>query len=1092
MRNQSRSRISLATLVLAGLTAACSSNGGSGSDFSGFELTRVSLPPNAVWEVNREIAFTFSEPVDFSSVSLNTINIQTSPGGAPATGSFRFDTVDLDGDGTEETIDQRTIVFQPNCPVEEDLSDSGLQTGGVDYTLTVVGRSGGASNTIRSQGGASLETTQIREFSTPASIDDAFLDSAIGPPDPVIRDQGSDDQDATYLEIGGDPDNRVYFEIDPAQNHVLSDPTFEAPLNLFSDESTHVALVIEFNQAVDAKASNINSDNLRLEYRDGSGNWHPLETKVTLVANCTETGARVRLEPVGILPPDSEIRGVVLPGFVDITGDATPVPNETFAVAPTMPVVFTTLIPPDDKSDEIVEPFDFGGTGEESFEDVEAIFLESKALWGGGELNAAFSFEGAGGPGGDFDWTVKTGERLTFDTTAQAISGGPPGGPIIVQRTVNGIVDVRNFTIEPGGQIRVQGPNPLRINASGDVIIRGRLDISGFDGPDVTELNSGNVVERGGAGVGGGGDGGDSNIVINNSSPRGGRGDGPFGRIGEGGQGGETAFAAFSAGKDARRPGGGGGGRFALDQTDRNITLRAEKGTDGTATSRGAEGGLPDGGQPGVGPFGLDITDDFFGSKPVVDASVPPVLLAVTRGELPSLWAGYGGGGGGNACPSNTFPTPNWTPGSDEKGGPGGGGGGGLHIRALGRIVFGSSGDILANGGRGGLGENTFQQDHVGGTGGSGSGGHVILETASVIDFTDASFGNPARDYVSAVGGPRTEGPPTSGGDVSFGGPGGPGVIQLHVPDPTKAPAASELLSDIVVPLEASQAEVPLEFVNSPIGIQLIPSFGAQSRARSEWIPIGGAAELPGGGQQSLEFLFEGVDLTLGDTEGKVLTSGGTVVEQPALLDDLVEGSAAVAIDSDELTLEIGGTTLDQLVSGTIGTLSSDIYLRTPALLRDYILRLYVAEDTSTAQDFNVADAAYDEASFVLRVTVENTAAGTLQDFFDANAGAGTIRFSLIPRFFRVVTGGVEGALPDTAFVRILFQGAADDGNGNPDETTPLVDWTADVSQFSAQAPGALQFLRFEVEFDLDAQGTGVSSDTQPVSLDFLKVPFLF
>ena len=51
---------------------------------------------------------------------------------------------------------------------------------------------------------------------------------------------------------------------------------------------------------------------------------------------------------------------------------------------------------------------------------------------------------------------------------------------------------------------------------------------------------------------------------------------------------------------------------------------------------------------------------------------------------------------------------------------------------------------------------------------------------------------------------------------------------------------------------------------------------------------------------------------------------------------------------------------------------------------------------------------------------------------------------------------------------------------------------TADVSQLSAQAPGALQFLRFEVEFDLDALDAGVSGDTEPISLDFLKVPFLF
>src|SRR5262249_23945966 len=145
----------------------------------------------------------------------------------------------------------------------------------------------------------------------------AFQDTQAGPPLPVVRNQGSGDVDASYIEIGGDPQQRVYFEHDPSHDLVLSVPGFEAPLNLYSDVASAVAVVIEFNQPVNPSASNLASNRLRLEFLDGTNVWQPIETRVTLVANCTEVGSRVRLEPVGVLPEASQLRAVVLPGFQD-------------------------------------------------------------------------------------------------------------------------------------------------------------------------------------------------------------------------------------------------------------------------------------------------------------------------------------------------------------------------------------------------------------------------------------------------------------------------------------------------------------------------------------------------------------------------------------------------------------------------------------------------------------------------------------------------------------------------------------------------------------------------------------------------------
>ncbi|NOT30205.1 MAG: hypothetical protein HOP15_07140 [Planctomycetes bacterium] len=1083
----------------AGLTQRHStSNGAPLEKGAEFELLSISVPEGAVWQINREIVFLFSEAVDFSSVGLNTISIQSS-GGMPATGSFFL-------------RHPFTLVFQPTCPTRDDFSDAGLQPGGVSYMIRVVGRDSGATNTVRSLDGDFLEHTHVRHFSTPASSQPAivFFDRVPGPPRPVLRHQvirHSTDDDATHLEVGGDPNRRVYFELDADLEPVLSVPGFRAPLNLYGEPSSAVAVVIAFNQPVNPSTSNISENRLRLEFLDCTGTWRALDTRVTLAANCTEIGARVRLEPIGVLPSASELRAVVQPGFQDLVGQANLVSIDEFARVPTTTVEFTSLAPADVLSDELREDFDFGGDGPASLQDTGALFDSPQAEWGNGVLSAAFSFEGTGGPNGDFDWVVRTGQFFIFDTVATPIVGGPGGIPTTTQMAVNGVVDVRHLTIEAGGEIRVQGPNPMRIHATGDVRIEGKLNLSGFNAKDVATLNTGNQVELGAAGVAGGGRGGNANEVITNSTPRGGRGRGPFGQPNAGGQGGETGYAPANLGKNARRPGGGGGGRFARDiasgSTPAGFSLVATAGTNGHPSGRGAESGVSPsrGGDPGPGAF-LDAApnNDFFGVRPVVSGGQ---LVDLIRGELAGLWAGYGGGGGGNADPANTFPTPSWNFASDEKGGPGGGGGGGLRVKALGRIIFGPSGEIKANGGFGGTGENTNFLDHVGGTGGGGSGGHVILESATLIDFTDggSNTGGPLRDWIQACGPPVKTGPlqyvdPKSHG-YSNGGAGGGGVVQLHVPDSLSPPGTNPATSDIVVPLLAAASPNPLDSVMSPPGFAMIPTFGARSQARSRWISIGEADQQTSCVPALVSFLFGGLETAPGPDEGKILTSGSAVTELAPLLDENLEGSSTIKILPDEVTLALRGAALDPFRTGSSSGISNDIYLRTPALLHDFVLRIDLVEDPLITQGFRVASAVYDEGRISLgdeelRVTVTEGGVGTLQDFFDAIVRLGTVRCRLIPSFVRVVTGGVENRLPSTSFVRLRFQAAEDDGLGNPDEANPLVDWTGDITSFNALPPGALQFFRFEVEFDLDAQGMGLSAGTEPVTLDFLRVPFVF
>ncbi len=1114
-----------AALLGAVSLAACSGGSGGGGGISGFQLTSMSVQSGAVWQINREIEFQFSDPIDFSTVNLNTISIRTSSGD-PASGTFSVKMLDLDGDGREETPDPATIVFQPTCPTKSDLSDAGLKIGGVVYDIVVAGLSSGALNTVRTRSGQALRTTQRRSFLTPNSTNPgvAFLDSVNGPPAPVVRNVGSTEQSATYLEIGGDTSNRVYFEFDPVTQTVSTEiPGFLVPVNLYSDVDTQVAILLEFNQPVSPSAGNISSQRLRLEFRDGTGQWKPLNTRVELVANCTTTGgATVRLNPVGILPEASQFRAVVLPGFQDLSGETNLLALDKFAVAPTETVGFSSLTPTDQQGDELLEEFVIGGTSIDSFQDNLVLFDTSPADWGDGTLTAGFTFDGTGGPGGDFDVVIGPLETLLFDTNSSQVIGGPGGVPTTVVTAVGGVLDCRDLIIADTGLLRVTGPNPMVINAARNVIIRGTLDVSGFSSKDVATLNTGNQAEIGGNGAAGGGKGGNASSVLNNSTPRGDRGFGAFGTPNGGGQGGESGYAPGSMGKNSRRPGGGGGGgfgpvQFRVDPANPGMNLEVyegQNGFDGHPNSRGAETNQSPakGGLLGPSPFAdADPTNDFFGVRPYVTQTTMGPVTTFVQGELPRTWAGSGGGGGGNAVPSDTFPQANWNFGSDEKGGGGAGGAGVLDIRALGTITLGANGQIVAEGGIGAAGENTNLLDHVGGSGGGGSGGQVILQTASTIDFTDGSvnvnmnwpLGDTGFSFISTRGGPG--GPGSTSAFWSRGGRGAPGILQMHVPDPITKPGTPPGTGigftggDIYVPLIAAVEADPLNRMTEPPGFTMVPTFGARSKARSKWISIGGADQDPSGVLNPVQFLFGGVDTTPGTTQGTILATGGVVNELPPILGgtaaDLVNAGGDATTQASGAILDIAnaGGTLDALIQDT-SMPSKDVYLRTPDLLKNFLLRLTSSTSATLFQDYNVVDATFLDdavaANVVLSVQVE-VANGTLNDFL-SGLGGGTAFFTLIPRFFRVVTDGIPDSLPTNSQVKIQFEATGADPFGNPDTTNILVPLTGDIAQFNALAPGSLRFFRFQVEFDLDAGGAGLMVTTKPVGLDFLRMPFRF
>ena len=1051
--------------LLALVLAACSRGSGSGS--SGLVVRSISVPDFGLWESNRPIEFAFNQRIDFASVSGQSIRIRTSAG-VPAAGVFAAKTTDANGDGVPETTDERVVVFYPRCHQVDDQSDAGF-TPGARYLVTLAGADSGQdpASLLRSKSGDALARTVVLAFETkPAG---SLHDEKRGAPRPLLRVAGASAGPGCHLELGDDPSQRVFFEAGPVFGRTPSG--FAAPLNLFGDPATHVAFVVVFDQAIRAAPANL--ARLRLEYNatfDVAG-WSPLEMRVELLSNCHPDDVAVRLVPVGTFPPGGFVRVSIEAGFEDLAGEPTPEPFDEFAITAVESVAFTSLDPPGAIADELREEFDFGRESPLSLADPVERLDAAPALWGQGELRANPDNVQLPPELREFDWVVKTGESFSFNTTSSSIAGGPNGEHTTVQETSGGLVLVRNMTVEPEGRLFVLGPNPMVVQASGSVSIHGEINADGFRAQDL--LSTGTDPASGAAGNAGGGAGGSGSA---GADARGGDGSAAFG-AGAGGQGGESGFFPGVRVRDFRG-GGGGGGRFASDE---GLSF-AQDGGGGGVPATGADSGLspPKGGaaSPPIFTDG-DPLNDFFGVQPVLDES--GTVVARRRGELGRIHGGMGGGSGGDSISAEAFPPPDTA--LVLEGGGGGGGGGALVIRALGPIVFGKLSRIHANGGNGGR-RGTVSRDAGGSCGGSGSGGHVILESATAIDITGPIS---LPGFITAFGGLRID--PGGGALRGFGGRGSAGVVQLHVPHPERAPGDPS--SNVILPPDALDQPDPLSALGEPRPHVLYPTVGPRSRALSRWIPLGAAGKGSASGPESVvAFLFDGIETAPGEDEGKVRTSGGRVVELAPVVGPVGLAQPGIELSADGSSLVLSGPVLAPL-RASAQPISPDVFLRTPALLEGFTLRLANTADPDRRGDFTIAGARYDDASSRLTLSLGGLS-GTLAEAAEGLGGADALELTLVPRFFRVRLGPSADVLPDSHSVRILFQGAADDGTGHADEADPLVDWTADVSRFNLLAPGALDLVRFQVEFDLDADGDGIDPEAEPLALDFLRLPMRF
>ena len=165
------------------------------------------------------------------------------------------------------------------------------------------------------------------------------------------------------------------------------------------------------------------------------------------------------------------------------------------------------------------------------------------------------------------------------------------------------------------------------------------------------------------------------------------------------------------------------------------------------------------------------------------------------------------------------------------------------------------------------------------------------------------------------------------------------------------------------------------------------------------------------------------------------------------------------------------------------------MYLENPRLLQRFSVELSDSDDPNVYKRFNVASAEVLSGTGWLSCSVE--ADGPDLDDFTA---AGTIQASLLPHFFRVRTDGIQDAYPDNSAVRISFDATVDDPlSGDPPEALAYSaqegSFTEDVSLLNVDD---WDWVRFEVEFDLDKAGTGVNLDTPRPGLELLRIQFRF
>ena len=498
-----------------------------------FEVLTSNVSNGDSWLLNRPIQLLFNNAIDPNSVNFASVILRPTDqanSGNPVTGTFDLIT---DAEGNVNF----GIQFNPACPDNFDNSNGGFLPGNFGYELVLPTQGAGGAAILRDVEGLQLAIGLTRAFRTPSVGEILFADTIVGPP-------------------------------------LLDSVVVPNSLGLISQGSANI--VLNFNQSVNPEPINFAIDRIFVQYSNSVGvfplNGNVIPGAFDIVTNCGD-GAVLHFAVSGVLIPGRNIRVVLTSNFEDLGGNTNSSSVVSASVGVPTVAEFYADGPAIDEEDvtydEYVDRF-----GNNNRLDLDADLPQPPSTLSAGLISANFPFPGTP-VGVDRNFVVTTAQGLVqVDTsgTAQVTDGNGK-----VFSVTNGVMNVHDFTIEAGAVFRAVGSNPLVVYVSGEAILLGTLDASGFNAtaPDGA-TNRWDLPVPGALGVCGGGDGGTSSLVTDDFTPRGEAGQGAFGLALGGGQGGEGGYqqdrnaAAGPALTDSEFliAAGGAGGGMSEGRTD--------------------------------------------------------------------------------------------------------------------------------------------------------------------------------------------------------------------------------------------------------------------------------------------------------------------------------------------------------------------------------------------------------------------------------------------------------------------------------------------------------------------------------------------
>jgi hypothetical protein len=516
--------------ALAGCIPSGGGIGGGASSATGsFSVVSVNILEGETWALNRPIQIKFNHAVDFSSVSMQAVSFRsTDLLGSPVTGQFEIDP-------TDDTI----LIFNPACPTNAAQDNGAFVPGAIHYVIEIPIATESVS-VLRDTDGRLLSFGLQRGFITPPASQ-PFQDLVPGAP----------------------------IVVDPE-----SDISFPAGVNFWANSEGSIS--VRFNQSIDARSTNLNTDRLLVLYSNAEigeigeedyDSTNKVPGEWVLIENCSNDGSLVEFHITGVMPINRNIAIKMTPSFTDIVGQS----NSTTTTLATHQVPRLSDVYGEDSGawldanetvDEFTDSFD-----DQNFLDLDQQLPLPLATVSDGFVAASFDYPGT---------YVSEDQNFHIDDTAprdiytdSATSFADSDNKVHTPQS--GVLNVHDFTIDAGATLRGRGLNPLVIYATGTVTINGEINVSGNNAVWPSGLNSPQFIEGGALGECGGGQGGDASQIGLAETPRAEPGDGPFGVEGIGGQGGEGIFNGRTsstglAGQTARSAAGGGGGGFALTE----------------------------------------------------------------------------------------------------------------------------------------------------------------------------------------------------------------------------------------------------------------------------------------------------------------------------------------------------------------------------------------------------------------------------------------------------------------------------------------------------------------------------------------------